>query len=143
MAQIFPYENVILGFLILILGFLIHWVGQLISALNWNFAVRIGLQEKTQIEEYKVHEHAIAAADSVIGWIYGLVAIGLILDLSWAYDLLWIPSTIFIYHGFFFWFMVRNQHKLEKATYTNKFRWSWSVFNIFTGLLGILVALSI
>jgi hypothetical protein len=143
MAQIFPYANLILGFLVLILGFFIHWVGQLISFVNWNFAVKVGLQEKVQIAEYKVHEHAIAGADSVMGWMYGLVAIGLILDLSWAYDLIWIPSAIFIYHGIFFWFMVRNQQKLGKTTYTNRFRWSWSALNIFIGLLGILVALSI
>jgi hypothetical protein len=63
-TQIFPYANIIVGILILIVGFIFHWIGQLISAIDWNFATRIGFQEKKLIPEFIVYEHAIAAARS-------------------------------------------------------------------------------
>ena len=45
MNQVFPYANVVAGVLVLIVGFVFHWIGQLISILNWDLATRIGLQE--------------------------------------------------------------------------------------------------
>lgn len=85
--ELIPYLHVLVGILIFIVGFLFHWVSQLISVLNWDYATRIGLQEKKMLPEFKVYEHAIAVADVSIGWIYGIVAIGLILifhgHLSW------------------------------------------------------------
>ncbi len=66
-TQLFPYANIIAGLLIFIVGFIFHWIGQLISLINWDFAIRIGLQEKRMLPEYKVYEHAIAKADVAIG----------------------------------------------------------------------------
>ena len=70
-SVVFPvyYANVIVGILIFIVGFIFHWIGQLISVINWDFATKIGFQEKKLLPEYKVYEHAIAVADVMIGWI--------------------------------------------------------------------------
>ena len=57
MTPIFPYANILTGLSILLVGFLFHWIGQLISVLNWELAVRLGLQEKNMPPAYKVYEH--------------------------------------------------------------------------------------
>ena len=88
MNHLFPYDNIVIGILIFIIGFIFHWLGQLISVINWNFALKIGLQESALPKEYKVYEHAIAVADSLLGWIYGVAAIGLSLMLPGDTNLL-------------------------------------------------------
>ena len=49
--EIFPYANIIVGILIFIVGFIFHWIGQLISVINWDYATKIGLQEKKMLPE--------------------------------------------------------------------------------------------
>ena len=102
--QIFPYANIVVGILVFIIGFIFHWLGQLISLINWEFAKKIGLQEKKALPEFKVYEQGIAVADVILGWIYGIAAVGLILNLPWAYKLLWFPGVVMIYHSLSFWF---------------------------------------
>lgn len=140
MDQLFPYANIVTGILVFIIGFLAHWVGQLISLINWDFATKIGLQEKGMPKEFKVYEHAIAVADVAIGWIYGIAGVGLILDTWWGYKLAWFPGVVLLYHGIsaFFWF--GNQRKMGYEMVTNGFRITWSLLNIITGLLAIAVA---
>ena len=79
MVQPFPYANIVAGVLVLVVGFGFHWIGQLLSLLNWDLATRIGIQEEGLLPEYRVYEHAIAVADVVMGWIYGFAGIGLVL----------------------------------------------------------------
>ena len=66
-TQLFPYANIIVGILIFIVGFGLHFIGQLISLVNREFAVRIGIWEKDMIPEFEVYERAIAFADVIIG----------------------------------------------------------------------------
>ena len=40
MSPLFPYANVVVGLLVLLLGFGFHWLGQLISVLDWQLATR-------------------------------------------------------------------------------------------------------
>lgn len=139
-TQIFPYANIVIGILILIVGFIFHWIGQLISVINWDFATKIGLQEKKLLPEYKVYEHAIAVADVSIGWIYGIAAVGLIINISWAYRLAWIPGVIMIHHGFSFWFWSGNQIRAGHRLHASAFRIGWFLANLITGLLAVLIA---
>lgn len=139
-TQIFPYANIVVGILILIVGFIFHWIGQLVSLINWNFATKIGLQEKKLLPEYKVYEHAIAVADVMIGWIYGFAAVGLIFNVSWAFKLAWFPGVIMIYHGFSFWFWSGNQNRSGHQLHPSSFRIAWFLSNLITGVLAILVA---
>jgi hypothetical protein len=44
MTHLFPYDNIVIGVLIFIVGFCFHWIGQLVSVINWKFASKIGLQ---------------------------------------------------------------------------------------------------
>jgi hypothetical protein len=90
MDQVFPYANIVAGVAVLVVGFGIHWIGQSISFLNWDLGTRLGLQEKDLLPEYKVYEHAIAAADAAIGWIYGLAGLGLVLDAQWSYKVIYL-----------------------------------------------------
>ncbi|MFC1871698.1 hypothetical protein ACFLYF_04800 [Chloroflexota bacterium] len=138
-TQLFPYANIVSGILIFIVGFMIHWVGQIISLVNWDFAARIGIAEKNMTPEFKVYERGIAAADAMIGWIYGIAAVGLILNATWAYKLAWVPASIFIYHGLSFWFWVGNQTKAGYPLNGLGMRIGWSLANIVTGILTILV----
>jgi len=140
MDQIFPYANIVTGILILIIGFLAHWVGQLISVINWEFAVKIGLQENGMPDEFKVYERAIAAADVTIGWTYGLAGVALILNITWSYQLIWFPGTILIYHGISVWFWFGNQKKIGHQMVSDSFRTIWSSLNLITGILAVAVA---
>jgi hypothetical protein len=137
--EIFPFANIIVGILIFIVGFIFHWFFQLISAINWNYATKIGVQEKKMIPEYKVYEHGTAVADSLLGWIYGIAAVGLILNISWAYKLAWIPAVILIYHGLSFWFWKGNQNKSGHKMTSNSFRVAWFLLNFVPGILCILI----
>ena len=140
MNPLFPGANIVAGTLVLAVGFVFHWIGQLISILDWNLATRIGLQEKGSLPEYKVYEHAIAVADVAIGWIYGIAGVGLILGASWGFKLAWFPGVVLIYHGISFWFWTRNQSRSGHKLTTGSLRIIWSLANMVTGVLIILVA---
>jgi hypothetical protein len=105
----FPYENIVAGVAILIVGFVFHFLGQLVSVINWDRATRLGLQEKHMLPEYRVYEHAIAVADVMLGWVYGIAGVGLILGATWGYKLAAIPGAILVYHGISAWFWERNR----------------------------------
>lgn len=140
MDALFPYAHVIAGILVLIVGFLFHWVGQLISVLNWEFATRVGLQEKELPKEYKVYEHAIAVADVAIGWVYGIAGIGLILGAAWGYQLAWIPGAILTYHGISAWVWEGNRRAQGHFLFSDPLRIGWCAANIGTGLFLLVVA---
>lgn len=140
MTEIFPFSNLVTGILVLIIGFVFHWLAQLISLINWNFAIKIGLQEKSMLKEFKVYEHAIASADVLIGWIYGIAGIGLILNLEWSYKLLWFPGIILIYHGICVWFWMSNQKNIGYKLVSDNFKLIWSTINIITGVLATITA---
>jgi uncharacterized membrane protein (UPF0136 family) len=140
MNQIFPYANIIVGVLVLIVGFIFHWVAQLISVLNWEFATKIGVQEKGMIPEYRVYEKAIAAADVLIGWIYAIAGIGLILGTTWGFILAWFPGVILVYHSLSVWFWTKNQRKAGHRLMTDSARIIWFLANIITGISAILTA---
>jgi hypothetical protein len=137
---LFPYAHILSGILIFIIGFCFHWLGQLLSIINWELAERLGLQEKELLKEYKVYEHAIAASDAAIGWIYGVAAIGLIFNKEWGFKLAWIPGSILIYHAINAWVWERNRRLAGQQLWSNTLRVSWCSANAFTGLLAILVA---
>jgi hypothetical protein len=139
-TQVFPYANIIVGILVFIVGFIFHWIGQLISVIDWDFATKIGFQEKKLLPAYKVYEHAIASADVMIGWMYGIAAVGLILNAPWAYTLVWFPGVIMIYHSFSFWFWIGNQNKFGHPTTSGIFRIVWFLLNFGAGVLAVLVA---
>lgn len=138
----FLFDNVITGALVLLIGFLVHWIAQGISVLNWGLATRLGLQERGMPPEYKVYEHAIAVADSLLGWIYGVAGVGLILGASWGYKLAWIPGSILVYHALSFWVWTGNARRsgVRLATGENPFRTGWFVANLLTGLMALFVA---
>ena len=140
MDYIFPYDNIVTGILVLIIGFVFHWIGQFVSIINWAFATKIGIQESNMPKEYKVYEHAIAVADSLIGWVYGFAAVGLFLDVSWGYKLAWFPGVIFVYHSISFWFWTKNRNKDGNKLESNVMKISWFILNFLTGVLAILLA---
>jgi len=140
MNYLFPYDNIVAGILVLVIGFVFHWIGQLVSIINWGFATKIGIQESKMPKEYKVYEHAIAVADSLIGWLYGIVAVGLFLNVSWGYKLAWFPGVIFVYHSFSFWFWTMNRNKDGNKLESDIMRISWFIANFITGALAILLA---
>ena len=140
MTHLFPYDNIVIGVLIFIVGFCFHWIGQLVSVINWKFASKIGLQEPKLPKEYKVYEHAIAIADSLIGWVYGFAALGLILNVSWGYKFAWFPGIILLYHSLSFWFWTSNRNRDGNKLESNVMRIGWSLANFATGILAILLA---
>ena len=139
-VNIFPYANIIVGILIFIIGFIFHWLGQLISFTNWDLALKIGLQEKNLLPEFIIYERGFAAADALIGWIYGIAAVGLILDIPWTYKLVWFPGVILVYHSLSYWFWTGNRNKSGQSTISNKFRIVWTLANFIPGCLAIMIA---
>jgi hypothetical protein len=140
MDQLFPFSNILAGALVLIVGFVFHWIGQLISVLNWDLATRIGLQEKWALPQYRVYEHAIAVADVAIGWIYGVAGVGLLLGTPWGFKLAWFPGVVLIYHSISYWFWTRNQQRAGQHLMSRAMRIGWFTANLVTGLLTIVVA---
>jgi len=140
MDHVFPCAHVVAGVLVLLVGFVFHWMGQLISVLNWDLAVRMGLQEKEAPEAYKVYEHGTAVADVAIGWIYAIAGVGLILGTPWGLRLAWIPGVVLTYHSAVFWFTTSNQRKAGHRLMTNSMRIGWFLANSITGILTILIA---
>ena len=140
MNQLFPYANIIAGALVLVVGFVFHWIGQLISVIDWDLATRMGLQEKELLPEYKVYEHGIAVADVAIGWTYGIAGVGLILGTQWGFKLVWVPGVVLIYHGISFWFWSGNQKKAGHQLTDEPMRIGWTLANVGTGVLAVAVA---
>ena len=138
MDQLFPYANIVVGILVLIVGFLFHWLGQLISVLDWDLAIRLGLQEQAVPAEYKVYEHGIAMADVVVGWVYGIAGLGLVLDAAWGYKLAWVPGVILVYHSASFWFWTGNWKRA--GVQLPAYRVPWFLANLITGVLAVMVA---
>ncbi len=140
MNSLFPYANILVGILVILVAFIFHFIGQLISIIDWKLAEKIGIAEKGILTEYKVYEKGIALADVVLGWIYGLAGIGLILGTSWGYKLAWFPGVILIYHSFSFWFWTRNQEKSGHRYRKGSMKIVWFLANFITGILTVLVA---
>ncbi len=140
MDTLFPYANILAGLLILVVGFLFHFIGQLISLINWNLAARMGIAEKGILPEYKAYETGMAVADVALGWIYGLAGLGLIFGLPWSFKLAWFPGVVLIYHGICFWFWSRNQIKAGYKYRSESMRIGWFLANLITGVLTVLVA---
>ena len=142
MDQIFPGANLVAGILVLIVAFGFHFGGQLISIVNWDLATSWGLQEAGKKREYQVYEHAIATADVLLGWTYGIAGLGLVMDAAWGYAWAWIPGAVLVYHALSFWFWTDNQRKAGDHDSSTKqsFRLMWTITNLTTGLLAILVA---
>jgi hypothetical protein len=142
MDQIFPSANVVAGVLVLLLGFCIHFCAQLLSVIDWELGTRLGLQEAGMRPEHKSYEHAIAVSDVLIGWTYGIAGIGLIIDASWAYPWAWIPGAILTYHALQFWVWTGNHRRTgdHYSTTRNPFRILWTIGNLATGVLTLMVA---
>jgi hypothetical protein len=140
MNEIFPYSNIVTGILIFVVGFIFHWTGQLMCVINWEFATKLGLQESGMPQEYKVYEHAIAVADSLVGWIYGIAAIGLFLEAPWGYKLAWFPGVILLYHSLSYWFWTMNRRRDGIKLHPDTTRIGWFSANFITGILSIITA---
>lgn len=135
MNPLFPYDNIVIGVLILIVGFLFHWIGQLISVFNWDLAMKLGIQEKHLPAEFKVYEHGTAKADVAIGWSYGIIGIGVVFNANWCLELAWFPGVILFYHAICYWFWTQNQ---QKAGYQSEpYRVVWFLMNLITGILSM------
>ena len=90
--ELFAYDHIIAGFLVLTIGFVFHFIGQLISLINWKIAVHLKIAEKELLSEYKDYEHGMAMADVLIGWTYLFIGVGLILGTPWSFKLAWIQE---------------------------------------------------
>ena len=137
---LFPYANVVAGILVLIVGFGFHFVGQLISVLSWDTALRLGLQDRAAPAAYYPYEHGTAVADVLIGWLYPIAAVGLLMDAAWAYELAWIPGAILLYHSLNSWFWEADRRAAGHKIQSEAFRVVWCGGNFAAGLLTILVA---
>ncbi|MBI5458512.1 hypothetical protein [Methanobacterium sp.] len=140
MMELFTYSNILAGVLILIIGFGFHFIGQLISVLDWKRAVKLGIAEKEILPEYRDYELGMAMADILVGWVYVLIGVGLILDISWSFKLAWIPGVIFIYHSISFWFWSRNQEYRGYKYRSTIGRMGWFLANLLSGIFIILFA---
>ena len=140
MSPLFPYANIIAGILVLVVGFGFHWCGQLLSVVNWDYACKLGLQERNIRPDYYPYEHGTAIGDVAIGWIYGIAAVGLLLNAAWGYKLAWIPGAILLYHSLCAWGWEGDRRKAGHGLWSSTFRNVWCGSNFVTGLLTMAVA---
>jgi UPF0716 family protein affecting phage T7 exclusion len=140
MMELFAYDHIIAGILVLIIGFVFHFIGQLISLIDWKLAVNLKIAEKELLSEYKDYEQGMAMADVIIGWIYFFIGVGLILGTPWSFKLAWIPGVIFIYHSLSFWFWSRKQEQKGHKYRSTLGKTGWFLINLLSGILIILVA---
>lgn len=138
--ELFAYDHIIAGILVLIIGFVFHFIGQLISLIDWKLAVNLKIAEKELLSEYKDYEQGMAMADVIIGWIYFFIGVGLILGTPWSFKLAWIPGVIFIYHSLSFWFWSRKQEQKGHKYRSTLGKTGWFLINLLSGILIILVA---
>ena len=136
----FPYANIVAGILVFIVGFIFHWIGQVISVLNWELATRLGLQERSLPPEYKVYEYSIAVSDSLLAWVYGAAAFGLLTGAPWGLKLAWIPGFALIYHGISAWVWEGQRRKAGHKLWSNGMRIAWSSANVLTGTVALMAA---
>ncbi len=136
----FPYDNIVVGAMVIVVGFVFHWLGQLTYLLNSEFAAKIGLVEAEILPEYEVYERAIAKADVAIGWLYGIAGVGMIMGAHWAYKLAWFPGVVFVYHSISFWFWTENRRRAGHKLMSDAGRIGWFVANFITGILAIAIA---
>ncbi len=142
MDPLLYYAGIITGILILIVGFGFHWIGQIISVVNRDLAIQIGIWEKGNLPEYEVYENAIAVTDVLIGWIYGIAGAALLLGISWGYRLAWVPGVVLLYHSLCFWFWTANQENAGQQTAfsSGTARIGWFLANFVTAVLALSVA---
>lgn len=99
--------NIVVGTLVFVVAFLFHWAGQTFSLLNYEKAVKWGLQNDGLTPEMNSYELGIAVGDCAVGWTYGIAAAGLLLwnRTSWCYRMAWFPGVVLLYHSvcFYFW----------------------------------------
>ena len=138
--ELLAYDNIIAGFLVLIIGFVFHFIGQLISLIDWNLAVNLKIAEKSLRSEYKDYEEGMAMADVLIGWTYFFIGVGLILGTPWSFKLAWIPGVIFIYHSLSFWFWSRKQEQKGHKYRSTLGKTGWFLVNLLSGILIVLIA---
>ena len=136
----FPYDNIVVGAMVIVVGFVFHWLGQLTYLLNSEFAAKIGLVEAEILPEYEVYERAIAKADVAIGWLYGIAGVGMIMGAHWGYKLAWFPGVVFVYHSISFWFWTENRRRAGHKLMSDAGRIGWFVANFITGILAIAIA---
>jgi hypothetical protein len=142
MDPLFPHAHIVVGVLVFLIGFGLHFVGLLIAVVHRPLASRLGIWDKDLVPEYEHFELGIAKADVLLGWIYGVAALGLVLDASWGYRLAWFPGVVFVYHGLSFWFWTGHQKKAGRllAGTANPLRTVWTSANLATGGLAIAIA---
>lgn len=140
MAQFYAYANLLAAVLILIIGFGFHFCGQLFSVLNWTTAQRLGLQETDLPRGYYPYEHGTAIADALVGWVYGLAALGLFLGADWGYWLAAFPGAILLYHGLSAWFWEADRRAQGTGLFSDRLRVIWCSANVATGALALAVS---
>jgi len=140
MMELFAYDHIIAGFLVLIIGFVFHFIGQLISLIDWKIAVHLKIAERKLLSEYKDYEQGMAMADVLIGWTYLFIGVGLILGTPWSFKLAWVPGIIFIYHSLSFWFWSRKQEQKGHKYRSTLGKTGWFLMNLLSGISIILVA---
>lgn len=138
MGELFPYANILAGSLVLIVGFGIHWLNQLSIFLHWELMPKDGFGIHTLANASK-YDRFVAVSDVTIGWIYGVIGIGLFMGTSWGYLLAWIPGLFITFEGISYW-IVTGKKNLQGIKYSYFNRIEWSTLNIVTGLFILFVA---
>lgn len=138
MYELFPYSNILAGALVLIVGFGIHWLSQVSLFINWELMPRHGFGLNISANT-KGYDRFIAISDITIGWMYGIIGVGLFLGTDWGYVLAWIPGVILSLEGISYWVMTSKKHAPERK-FSYFTRIEWSALNLVTGLFIILVA---
>ena len=131
------------GTLFLVVAFLFHWVGQTLSLIDFDLALKLGIQEDGIPPEFSAYELGIAVGNCALGWTYGIAGVGVLVKKQWGYRMAWLPSVVLLYHSLCFnewtagWIRL-GYGALPLAQPAG--RYSWFVANLATAIIGLHVA---
>ena len=140
MDQVFPYANIVAGVLVLVVGFGFHWIGQLVSVLNWDTAQRSASRKWRCCPSTRSTKTPSPRPTSRWAGSMALPLPASCLARTGATSLPGIPGVVLVYHAFSYWFWTGNRRKAGHKLVSDSMRIGWPVANFVTGTLAIVVA---
>ena len=131
------------GTLFLAVAFLFHWVGQTVSLINLDLAIKLGIQEDDIPPEFRAYELGIAVGDCALGWTYAFAGVGVLMKKQWGYRMAWFPSVILLYHSLCVIEWTAGWIRLgydDLPLAQPSVRYSWFAANLACAVVGLYVA---
>lgn len=131
--QLFPGSDTLAGSLMLLLA--LRWIARVCSLVGYHLSAALGIPRGTRSSRRRPVTREDEAIQITVGWIYAIAGSGLILGAAWAPVPACIAGFLLILQGARSWpFLGKSFISLATVL--------WSLFNLATGLLVLVIASS-